>query len=364
VGVHTLGEFSLGRDALWWLITQELAGMKEVWLPEYCCPEVIRVFRCAQWKIRPYRLLPDFSADWDHLLDSLLPTRHDSLFLLIDFLGYTQDVPDKVAEALRLRFGAVVRDAAQGLPSEKLLVLQGSAHGYALFSLRKPLPIPDFALLAKASVGKAEAEGIVGFNQRSVGAPSISRRMSAQLELQKLRHPGLTSIPGFAAARWLLKRWGGYGHGPSLISRDLLPRFDIEEVARARRRNATKLVNCLGDVALYNSVGEGSSPYYFPILVDAPRLVKSSLAKLGIGATTLWGSRGFISPSPASEVCRSASQLLCLPVHQGMKTAEVEYLCEIATDVVLKVARRTVTAVVKRSSHTCTDKGGQGCQRK
>jgi len=346
-----LGEFSLGRDALWWLITQELAGLKVVWLPEYCCPEVVRVFGRARWKTRSYHLLPDFTVNWSQLLESLSHDRQDdSLFLFVDFLGYTQDIPDEIAEALGRNFGAVVRDAAQGLPSEKLVVVKGLANGYALFSLRKPLPVSDFAILATTSGEQMTGEGLAGFKKRSSGSQTNRRRVFAQLELQRLRHPALASIPGFAELRWLLKRCGGYGHVPSSISRDLLGKVDIEEAVRARRRNARRLSDCLGDVALYTTVGEECSPYYFPVLVDAPRQVKSSLADLGIESTTLWGRKGFISSNPTIEVRRSVSQLLCLPVHQGMLSSEVEYLCEVIADVVSKVKRRTSTGAVKRSS--------------
>lgn len=333
-GTRLLGAFSFGRDALWNLAVQELHDLRDVWLPEYCCPDVAGAFRRARWVLHTYPLKNDFSVDWDGLHNVLPTRRNKALFLLIDFLGFPQDVSSEHAETLSSCFHAVIRDMAQGLPHDELEVLCGSERGFFLFSLRKPLPIPDFALLCTTGNGQA-AVGRFYFEQGESGSRTFSRWLFVQLEFQLLRHQCLMSLPCVPATRQILKRSRRLGQNPSPVSTKLLPELDIQKVRSMRQRNAKHLLLSLRQIALYKRVSHVASPYYFPIVVESPLEAQAVLAKLGIQTTTLWGTKGFVGDKSSNRIRTAVSQLLCLPVHQGLTATDLDFICRSAADVLL-----------------------------
>lgn len=325
------GCFSLGRDALWWLASVHLSDTRQVWLPEYCCPEVVRAFRHASWQLRPYRLTEALEVDWNDLMrrGSDEPS---GLFLIIDFLGFSPAVTPEEAGFLQRSFQYVLRDSAQGVPQSALPVWEGAAGGFVLFSLRKPLPIPDMALLCEVQTDDAlrAIPSRMDCPDGSI-APSAARSCYALLEVLLLCHPAARQFSSVRFARRLLKTSLRYGQQPTRLSWERVTNLALRDVAEARRGNAEKLIEACGKRALYRHVPSCSAPYYFPILVDDPDYVARRMRQKGIETTRLWGASGCWAPEVSEPARTTAQRILCVPVHQGIGDQDMRRLIDVAT---------------------------------
>jgi len=324
--MRPVGVFSLGRDALWWMTQHATCNPScDVWLPEYCCPQAIDVFQRAGWTLQPYALREDFTVDWELFAESALGTGR-GLLVLVDLLGYPCVVPEELRGDIRRSFRSVLRDCAQGLPTANLSIETGQEEGLALFSLRKPFPIPDFAILC------SEDDPTLASDSRGVGhapgsrATSLRRSAFAQFESQLLRRPSISCIPGVQSVRRWLKRSSVLGQRPSTLSWRLSTGLDVQSAASARREHAAMLLEGLEGIALYKEVPVAAAPYYFPILVEEPARAMRRLRKHGVQCTALWGGEGLWSNWSSVSVKASVERLLCLPVHQELSLEDVSRL--------------------------------------
>jgi len=326
-GTRLVGAFSLGRDALWWIAVRVAEVVRDVWLPEYCCAQVVEVFSRAGLRLHSYPLSADLTVDWE-MMAALSKSMPRSVLVLVDLLGYPCVAAAEHEQTLDSSFICVVRDCAQAVPSEGTRVVRGQEEGFIVYSLRKPFPIPDYAVVYGLPDSCVAQECNSNVPSGSVSA-TLSRRAYARLEEFLLRRPGYRRAVGVRAARQLLKRSALRGQQPSRLSSRLIGLVDAQASAQARRENAALLLNELREIALWKSVPTISSPYCFPVLVDNAAAAKARLHRHGIEATTLWGVRGLWDKENSSSAETSVRRLLCLPVHQDLSKEEIEMVCSV-----------------------------------
>jgi len=332
-GLRVTGVFSFGRDALWWLAAIQLAEVNEVWLPEFCCPQVVRVFRKVGWTLRSYRLSGNLRIDWKALRS--MEGGSCSAFLFTDLLGFPEPDLSEHAGVLKGRFQHVIRDSAQGLPSEPTTQVSGGSTGCVVFSLRKPLPVPDLAMICEYVSG-VEGSRLVPSPRFAQGSihPTILRLLYAKAELALLRRPAFRASSVGKAIRRILKTGYRYGQRPTRQSWSCAAGMRLSETVAARRRNAGILLDRLDRFSLFADIPLDSSPYYFPLQVENPKVVQQELRRHGIETTRLWGMQGLWNGPGSPEMQQAVRKLLCLPVHQGIGRSEMERLADITKRIV------------------------------
>ncbi len=326
-GMRHVGAFSLGRDALWWLAQRLRAqGAETVWLPEYCCPQVVDVFRATGWAMHAYPLTENLTVAWERLIEGANGTPQD-LLILVDLFGYPCSPPAEMKPTVQSSFRWILRDIAQGLPEAEMEPTTGQRGGWVLFSLRKPLPMPDGAWLWET------AEGSTATSDAGIGAwesppqshpPTVRRSLYVHWEAWCLRKPTLFRLPGARVTRQLLKASSVRGQRPSALSIRLAAGIDMAAAGQRRRQHAKRLTERLHDVAARQAVPKAAAPYYFPLLVHAAKASQERLARRGIETSRLWGLDGLWPPHPSEAAERSVARLLCVPVHQDLTEEDVK----------------------------------------
>jgi hypothetical protein len=310
--------FSLGRDAFWHLAATEVApaGM-EVWLPAYSCVQLRDVFAVAGAHMNFYDVAGDLSVDWHTVAQqrAVRPGRHALVF--IDYFGFPASVPVDVRENLFKSFDIVIRDAAHNLPCNRVELLSGSRAGFVVYSLRKPLPIPDLALVY-ATGNSVPFKSVRG----------ASRWLFSGMESAGLVIPLVGRSRPYRRMRRVLKEQGSFGARPSAVSRFLVSRIEHANVVRARQRAGRRLLTALSDHAFIPEVGSDACPYYFPVSLSRPDKARRALEQVGIESTRFWqidgNLRGYIGARGI------ADSMLCLPVHQGLNDRQLAMLCDAA----------------------------------
>jgi hypothetical protein len=200
-----------------------------------------------------------------------------------------------------------------------------------LHSLRKPLPVPDGAFV---SVSEQAAGAVLP----SAVRPALGRDVFARFEWLGLRWPSVRTYRGYEQIRAWLKASRQPGTAISNLSGRLIPRFDHEEVARKRRRNALVLAHELPTHSLFARRADEGCPYYFPLIVEDPGRLRQAFAQHGIQTTTFWGPEGGVA-ADFVVARRMAQSILCLPVHQDLTEDDLGRIID-ATKRVVEVGRR------------------------
>jgi hypothetical protein len=313
--------FSLGRDAFWHLAITEIApdGM-EVWLPAYSCSQLRDAFSRAGVRVNFYDVAGDLSVDWHAVAGRRAARSGRHALVFIDYFGFPASVPVEVRDNLFKSFDIVIRDAAHSLPCTRAEVLSGSRAGFVVYSLRKPLPIADLALVY--------ATGDTALRRSARGA---SRWLFAGVESAGLFIPPVGRSRTYRRLRGVLKERGGLGARPSAISRFLVPRFDHGNVAQARQRAGRRLLTAWKEHALIPKIDSDACPYYLPVALSRPDAVRRVLERQGIETTRFWQIDGELRGYAGA--CGIADSMLCLPVHQCLNDRQLAMLCEASASV-------------------------------
>jgi hypothetical protein len=329
-GQSLTGIFSLGRDALRYLaLTQVIPRGAEVWLPAYSCAQLVESFEGVGIKLHCYDVRPNLAVDWDPLVRARRRVTGSHCLVLVDYFGYPQTLAQDAADNLRDLFDVVVRDAAHSIPLTGLPVVQGREAGYVVYSLRKPLAVPELALLTSdQAIDPGRSDRFVA------GRRPLARRLFTGVETGGLVIQALRRIPTFRRLRQRLKVAYGRGIPPSRFAVGLVERMNLEHVVAARRRVAARLSLAIGPAAIFRTVPEDACPYYFPILSRRPDQLRTDLAGRGIETTRFWSIDESLLDDQHGGTRRIAREMVCLPTHHDLTEAETDVLVAAATDCV------------------------------
>jgi dTDP-4-amino-4,6-dideoxygalactose transaminase len=344
--------FSLGRGALSHAAQgMGLANGDNILLPCFHCGVEVEALVATGVEPRFYPLNDDLSVDPERL-SPLIDGRTRGV-LLIHYFGFPQPVTE-VGTLCRSRGIPLIEDCCHALFSRHLGKPLGSFGEIAVFSQRKSLPLPDGgALLLNGELsdsqplpvrpsGTVALKKALGMLLRSTFGLERGRRLPFPLELMNRLIVG-RSRPIQAGGPDL--DLGPCRQAMSGISRRIMDRTRIDEVVARRQAHyealAERLRGCPGLTPLKPQLPEGCCPLYLPVLLPAGVRdeLQERLAERGIH-TFVFGAdlhprlpRGEF---PLAE--RYARDLLCLPVHQQLTGADIDYLAATLPAIVQDLA--------------------------
>lgn len=310
------------RHGVWHGVRQlGLGPGDEVLVPAWHHGSEIEALARAGVGARFYDCAPDTAAPDPDELEALLDDSVRALYLT-HALGLPQD-PARWRAWCDARGLLLIEDAAQAWLAAHDGRPVGSLGDLAFFCLYK-----TFGLSEGAAMIQASPPAPVGLDRR-VGALPLLRRHGMWLAgrsaivyaaSRPLRRPrpydpvGDFELRDPASAPW--------AHTPHIVRR-------ISDPAAAgdRRRNFAALGAALGDLvaAPFAELGDGASPFVFPISVRDKPTVLARLREAGIGGLDLWSV-----PHPSLPVerfpgaARRRATIVGLPVHQELRPSDVE----------------------------------------
>jgi dTDP-4-amino-4,6-dideoxygalactose transaminase len=119
----------------------------------------------------------------------------------------------------------------------------------------------------------------------------------------------------------------------SRLSKYLLSRFPIMDIASKRRANydylLEKLVRFNGVQPLFEQLAADVVPWVLPLVIGEGLYAHKALRALGIPAVTWGGVRDTrISASEFPDVDSLYERLVFLPIHQDLKTADLDRIAD------------------------------------
>jgi CelD/BcsL family acetyltransferase involved in cellulose biosynthesis len=322
--------FARGRAALWHgLRALGLTPGDGVLAPAYHHGSEIEVFARLGLRWRFYRTHETLEPDEAHL-ESLLSPEVRAVHL-IHYLGFPQD-GERWRRWCDERGLLLIEDAAMAWLADTGGTPVGSHGDLAIYCLYKTFGLPDGAALVSRrppDAGTAGgANGIAGvahrhaawLGQRSPAAALLSRG-SGVLNGDQSYDP----MEDFAL--------GDPDVAPSAATRFLLPRISDKAAAARRRAHHALLLEAFGDVVPepFARIPAGASPFAFPVATENKRALLERLRERGVDALDFWSAP---HPSlPVDEfpaVRRRRAVTVCLPVHQELGLADLEFIASAA----------------------------------
>ncbi len=318
-----------------------------VLVPAYNCGTEVEPVLRAGLMPRFYRVGRDLGCRIEDIEEGLERSGARAL-LLTHYFGLPQPRVAEVAALCRERGAALIEDCAHALLGEHEGRPLGSFGEAAVFSLIKPLPLPDGGLFMLN-------------NGAAVAAPEQNPPPAALIRhlLARIGRHNSPAEGGWPAWAWpvLLERGLGVwrraaelagarsaGVDPratsfrpeaatwrmSALSRGLLARLDLEAVKAARRRNFSTLLAHFRerhpDCLIFRELPEGACPLLFPVRLrrKPPELFARSLAGWGVEACAWWRELHPAVPwEDFPEERALKGRVLALPVHQGLGEEEM-----------------------------------------
>ncbi|NPV89927.1 MAG: hypothetical protein HPY50_04025 [Firmicutes bacterium] len=310
-----------GRSAIYLALVDiiERGGRREAWLPRYHCPSVLMPFKLLGFKLNFYTCGSDLDSP------SGLPEVFDGeTFFFIHYFGQKNRAVCRYLESAPGKH-FVIEDCVQSLLTQGV-----GKQGYSVYSFRKFLPLPDGALLA-SDLPLALAP---------IAPPDesfVSQRLIGKLIRNKGEEKDFLDL--FAQAERMINRFTG-PREMSFLSRYLLDRIDLVDVAERRRNNFLFLSRLLEKAGLdyellhplFDSIEPGEVPLGMPVVV-APHLrdrLREYLILQKIYCPVHWPLGSGEGTDGIVELKLSRS-LLTLPVDQGQDSTAMAYLIEKVT---------------------------------
>ncbi|HET9952727.1 MAG TPA: aminotransferase class V-fold PLP-dependent enzyme [Candidatus Eisenbacteria bacterium] len=337
--------YYLARNAIWH--GAESLGLRagdEVLLPGYHHGVELQTFLARGLTVRCYRVDDRMRMDLDDMRAKLRPSTR--ALYVTHFLGY----PQPIAEARRMADDAgipLIEDCALSLYSTAGGVPLGRTGDFSLFCIYKSLPVPQGGALA--------------LNRPDLQLPPEPREpdptSTTSYVVNRLLDGLMTSrIPeGWRLAELARSLARGAKHasgatvvpidteefdvglmdvGTREITRRIIRYTDPAAMVASRRANFLRMEERLdaGVRRVLPPLPEGACPLSFPIFVkDKPETVRL-FREQGIETINMWSRHHPASPAGSfPEVDFLRRHVLELPIHQGLRTAHVDYVARAAS---------------------------------
>lgn len=315
-----------------------------VLVPDYHHGNEIRAIRAAGATPRYYPIRRTLEPDLNELARLCTVDPPPRALFVIHYLGWPQ--PMEALTALCRQHGLLlIEDCALSLLSEIDGRPLGTFGDYAVFCLYKTLPLPHGGLLVQ---NQRVLPDLDRFEVTSCGMPSlVGRTAELLLDWSQSRASGLVrplraakGITGRLLSQLSVRRApvGDSGFdlasanlGMSALCRRLLELLDYGEIRRRRRENFRLLGEKLADYTtmVRTDLPDGICPLFLPILVEDKPAAARALEQRGISAVEFWNSGDpVVTGSGHSDAQFLRDHVLELPIHQGVRVAQIEYMAE------------------------------------
>jgi len=328
-----------GRAALYWACRGlSMPSGTRAWLPSFHCGVEVQAVLDAGFNVAFYRIGSDLTIDEEDLEYKL--RSQPGVVVVIHYFGFPQPGIQHIAQLCRRLECVLIEDCAHSLFSRHQGRALGEFAPISVFSLRKTLPVFDGGALqvhtpflaavrqqpfmAPAGLKPVLEPYILCFKslvRRAIGErlAGTYRRLRFKAEQDENRPP---------------RDRPQYQTGMSRLSRALAAITEPSEAA-ARRRAAyaaldARLQSVPGYRKVFESMAPGASPLSLPLWVRERTSLINTLRNSGIQAYR-FGSVPHQnlnrSAFPETECLRS--NILCMPVHQGIKEAHIERMAAV-----------------------------------
>ncbi len=306
-----------GTSAL--VLAVQLAARPVLLLPDFYCPTLTMRLQGLGADCLFYPVSEQLEPDWSWIA-SCRPGAPKTL-VLYHYYGVLQAVPPGIVEHQELK---IVEDAAHALWTEGV----GRSGAAIAYSFRKMLPVPDGGvLIVDDSWPAAPALPGAGF---------MPYMRAAYLAASVVERRWFPSFRGWLLRRGeLVRAWettgcaGGEIRAMSSMSRRLTGGVSASLVAAARRAHYARYERLLPADSdcirrLFPPLAPGTVPFAFPILVKKRDAVIARLLDSGVRARAIWS--WLIAGGPAAQ--RLSEQILLLPVHEELRSDEVDWAAQ------------------------------------
>ena len=271
-----------------------------VWMPSYLCDVMLKAVVGSQVKFYPIdACLRIASKEWMNAL------REGDLVLFIDYFGFPTE--EEMVQAAKQMQAWVIMDASQALLSNTAQPLAD----FVLYSPRKYLGVPDGGILATNNPA-------ISIRDQQLPTPPPSWWLRS-LRASVLRY----EFDQYGGEReWFNIFRQVDSEGPinpcqmSELSQLLLQHhFDYPSIAQRRRDNYTRLLEQLGEYALFGTLPQGVVPLGFPVRVRNRDHVRQYLFEHNVYPPVHWPIEGSV-PDRFQDSHRLSDEIMTLVCDQ------------------------------------------------
>ena len=319
--------YSRGTWALYNGVIQalELKGKKNgvVWFPAYFCNEVLDPLRDKNIVLNFYPIKTNLEPDWDYLNNKLIKSPAD-VFVIVHYFGFIFPV-DKANEICKKFNMVLIEDGAHVLNKTTAI-----GNNFRIYSPRKILAVPEIGIL----ISKKPINNKVNLNKINTILFFWIFKYFTQYILSLFNF----NWHSFNANNNnTIKNTKSISHQqfPTKFSLKLLNLHEknINIYAKSRLRNylmIDKSISKMNNIEpLFKILPKEYAPYVFPLIVKGDvSIIKNKLLHDGIPVTN-WPELPLEVLQLSSDYNYSiwlSKHLLLLPVHQSLKTKEINYI--------------------------------------
>lgn len=267
-----------------------------VWMPSYLCNVILKAVVGSEVRFYPVdTCLRIASREWMNTL------REGDLVLFIDYFGFPTE--EEIVQAAKQKQAWVIIDASQGLLSSTAQPLAD----FILYSPTKYIGVPDGGILVINNPA-------ISIRDQQLPAPP-HRWWLRSLRASVLRHE-FDQYGGerewFSIYRQVTREGPTSPCQMSRLSQLLLEHhFDYPSIARRRRDNYTKLLEQLGEYAVFGTLPQRVVPLGFPVRVRNRDHVRHHLFEHNIYPPVHWPVKGLV-PDRFQDSHRLSDEIMTL----------------------------------------------------
>ncbi|WP_408957947.1 DegT/DnrJ/EryC1/StrS family aminotransferase [Natrinema sp. 74] len=319
-----------------------LAGLVEpgetVLVPAYLSPAVVEPFHELGLESQCYAIERSLAPDFDDLERRL--DDETAAIVSVNYFGFPQPGLERLASLADEYDCYHVDDNAHGALSVDEGTLLGTVGDLGITTLRKLLPVPDGAVLYRADDEVREAfepsplagpaDRVAATDCRYVASSVAETILGATPSLHRSVETFFADGTDDPTTVDPEARYEAAKVPMSRFSKAVTDAADPNAIRATRRKNFRAWRRVLTDrddvTPLYERLPEGISPYEFPVRADEPAAFRSELTDCAVVGAHSWPVlRKCVHGNEAYETAnRLATDLVALPVHQGIEPSAIE----------------------------------------
>lgn len=325
-GCSSFRLFRTGRRALYeGLRYLRPTAAARVWIPAFICRGILPAVEAAGYGIQFYDVIDDLEPDWNTV--DLCP---GDIVIGVHFFGMARRL-DLARTFIESREALLIEDCAHLLMAGWGQTSVGHLGTFAIFSLRKQIPVPTGGMLVGAELDPGgAADGAISYRPTARHAVQLAERLGPAV-LGRLYCPLLEHLRATLNSVRSVARWRPEADSKiSATTLQFLSKFNLESIAARRCVNYCALVAMVSEIPgiklPFYQLPPGSIPLALPILVKHAREMAASMWAAGVGVS-LWPGLEVVESLdwrkfPGSR--RWIERAVLLPIHQDLTSQDLE----------------------------------------
>jgi dTDP-4-amino-4,6-dideoxygalactose transaminase/CelD/BcsL family acetyltransferase involved in cellulose biosynthesis len=321
----------------------EIKPGETVLVPDYHHSNEVEAIKAAGANLRFYRVDRSMQPDLEDIEKKCTPDVR-ALFA-IHYIGWPAPL-EQLAAIAKSKNIPLIEDCALSMFTEDSSGRPiGTTGDYSIFCLYKSLPVPNGGLLVQnrnilpalenlalrpcdstSLVGRSLELGLETLTTHSEplgrSLMAMKRAVGSVLNAAHVKRANVGDV-GFDFDRADL--------AISPMCHRLLERVDFESIPEKRRILYAQLADRLRgrSTYLFEEAQPGTSPLFFPLLVNDKKSAVDELNKRGIGAVQFWNhGHPEVDPETSADAQYLRNHVIELPIHQDVSLAQLDYIAD------------------------------------